>query len=177
MSQQPWNDPSGQQPPGGQQYGAPQYGAPQYGTPQYGGQPQGYPPAPGQWGGPPALSSEDRNWAMFAHLGALIAAFVTGIFAWVPPLIIMVTKGTSSPFVRRQAVESLNFQITVWITSLVGGLVLVLFAIVTLGIGFLVVLPVIFAYFIFYVVVMIIATVRANNGVDYRYPLTLRLVS
>ena len=42
---------------------------------------------------------------------------------------------------------------------------------VLIGFGLIVV------YGIFYLVCVITATVRASNGADYRYPLTLRLVS
>ena len=83
------------------------------------------------------------------------------------PLVIMLTKGKESPFVRRHAVESLNFQISVLIYAAVSA-VLVL---VLIGIALLLALAV------FYVVVVVLATVKAANGQEYRYPLTLRLVS
>ena len=55
-------------------------------------------------------TSQERNWAMAAHLGAFVAAYVAlGLLA---PLIVLLVKGGESPFVRRHAVESLNFQIT-----------------------------------------------------------------
>ena len=87
--------------------------------------------------------------------------------AFLVPLVIMLTKGKESPFVRRHAVESLNFQISVLIYAAVSA-VLVL---VLIGIALLLALAV------FYVVVVVLATVKAANGQEYRYPLTLRLVS
>ena len=56
----------------------------------------------------------EKNWAMIAHMGAFVAAWVAlGLLA---PLFVLLTKGKESEFVRRHAVESLNFQINalVW---------------------------------------------------------------
>ena len=53
------------------------------------------------------------------------------------PLIIMLTIGNQSPYVRKHAVESLNFQISL----LIYGAAAVLFSLVTLGLGLIVVIP------------------------------------
>ena len=123
--------------------------------------PQGY-----GYGQVPAVpTSEERNWALAAHVGTFVAAwFAMGFLA---PLLVMLVKGKDSPFVRRHAVESLNFQITLLI-YLVVSLVL---ALVLIGFVLLVVVG------IFGLVVVILATVKAANGEDYRYPLCIRLVS
>jgi len=79
----------------------------------------------------------------------------------------MVTKGNESAFVRRHAVESLNFQITMIIVWVVG--VVLTFVLI----GFLILL----AQVVFWLIVVIMASVAANNGQEYRYPLTLRMVT
>lgn len=107
---------------------------------------------------------------MFAHIGALIAGVVA--MAFLGPLIVMLAQGNKSPFVRRHAVESLNFQLTLLI-ALVGGVVL---SIVTIGIGLLLFIPGVIIGAIAAVVLVIIAGIKANNGEDFRYPLTIRLV-
>ncbi len=102
---------------------------------------------------------------MAAHLGSLVTAwFALGLVA---PLIVLLVKGGDSPFIRRHAVESLNFQINALVYSVVFGLL------IFVGIG-LVLLPL---YGLFYLICVVIATMRASSGRDYRYPLTLRLVS
>ena len=118
-----------------------------------------------------ALSpSEERTWAMFAHIGALIAAVVA--MAFLAPLLILLVQGPRSPFVRRHAMESLNFQITLLIALATGGALSVL----TLGLALIVVLPVALVIAVAALVFIILASVAANNGEDYRYPWTLRLV-
>src|SRR5687768_2884713 len=71
-------------------------------------------------------TAEERNWALAAHVGTFVAAWVA--LGFLAPLIILLVKGNDSPFVRRHAVESLNFQISLLIylgISLVLALVLI----------------------------------------------------
>ena len=74
-------------------------------------------------------STEERKWAMAAHLcGLLWLAGGSGLiffpfgglvlFTMLGPLIIWLSKGQSMPFVAEQAKESLNFQITVLLLGL-----------------------------------------------------------
>ncbi|HLK94662.1 MAG TPA: DUF4870 domain-containing protein [Nocardioidaceae bacterium] len=116
-------------------------------------------------------TAEERNWAMAAHLGSFVAAYMAlGLLA---PLLVLLVKGNASPYVRRHSVESLNFQITVLIWTAVAFVL----AVVTLGFGLLVILPLAIVVAVFYVVVVVLASVRASGGRHYRYPLTMRLVS
>ena len=58
------------------------------------------------------IGSDDRMWAMMAHL----AMFVFAIFG---PLIIYLVKKEESQFIAEHAREALNFQIAVLIVSLI----------------------------------------------------------
>ena len=117
-----------------------------------------------------APTSQERNWAMAAHLGSFVAAYVAlGLLA---PVVVLLVKGNESRFVRAHAVESLNFQIT----TLIWFVAAVLLGLVTFGLALIVIIPVAIAYAIFYLIVVIIAGVRASGGDAYRYPLTLRFV-
>lgn len=123
------------------------------------------------------ISAEQRQWAMFAHLSALLGGLVTAGWAasigcFIGPLVIWLLKKDSMPFVAEQAREALNFNITV------AGIffILFLFGILTLGIGFLLVIPVMAVIGIAALVFIIIAAIKANDGVSYRYPVSLRLI-
>jgi uncharacterized Tic20 family protein len=110
-------------------------------------------------------SAEERNWAVVAHLGSLLSAwFALGLLA---PLLVLLVKGSSSEFIRRHATESLNFQINALVWSAV--LVVSMFFLV----GFIL-LPL---YGLFYLVQVIVASVRASQGREFRYALTVRLIS
>jgi uncharacterized Tic20 family protein len=124
-----------------------------------------------------AASSEERGWAMAAHLCGLLWLLGSGGLIFLPfgglvlftilgPLIIMLAKGPSMPFAAAQAKESLNFQITVWLL----GMVFALLAVVLIGFVLLWILGVV------NLVLVIIAAIRVSDGAPYRYPFCLRLV-
>lgn len=115
---------------------------------------------------------DERTWAMLGHLSAFAGFIVTGIGCVLGPLIIWLVKRDTLPFAGDQAKEALNFNITV----LIAGAALVLFSIITVGIGLLLAVPLGFALFIYWLIFTIIAAMNASDGVRYRYPLTLRLV-
>lgn len=144
--------PYGQQPPPP----PPPYGPP---VPGYG------PPVPGQPGQPGPLSPSDRTWGCAAHWSAFVAAFVA--LAFLGPLIVLLTQGNSSAYVRRQAVESLNFQLSMLIYIAVSLLSILLL------VG-LVLAPIVG---LLWVVFTLIGTIRSSRGEEYRYPLTIRMVS
>lgn len=121
-------------------------------------------------------SVQERQWAMFAHLSALLGLILTGHwFGWgcfLGPLIIWLVKKDSMPFVDDQAKEALNFNITVAIVFFA----LFVLTLITLGLGVLIAVPVGAIVGIAWLVFTIIAAIRANEGVRYRYPYTLRLI-
>ena len=122
-------------------------------------------------------STEERQWAMFAHLSALLGGILTSGWAgsigcFIGPLIIWLVKKDTMPFVNDQAKEALNFNITVAIVFFA----LFLLALLTLGIGLVISLPLWIIIGIAWLVLTIIAAIKANEGVAYRYPFTLRLV-
>jgi uncharacterized Tic20 family protein len=129
---------------------------------------------------PPPMTSgsseDERMWAMFAHLSALLGGLLTGAFggwgSFLGPLVIWLVKKDTMPFVDSQGKEALNFNITLAIIFLS----LTIFSVVTLGIGLLIAVPVGIIVGIGALVLIVIASIKAKEGVAYRYPLTLRLV-
>jgi uncharacterized Tic20 family protein len=113
------------------------------------------------------VTRDERNWAMLSHLLALIGYFAVPFGNVIAPLIVYLMKKDESQFVADQARESLNFQISLLIYTLISGvLVLIL-------IGFLLLA----AIWVAGIVLTIVASVKAANGEAYRYPLTIRLIS
>ncbi|MDQ1702241.1 MAG: uncharacterized protein QOF57_1493 [Frankiaceae bacterium] len=156
MSQQP-PEPGPEEPPPYQQGQPYQPGPP----PPY---QQGQPYQQGPNDGWRPVSQDERNWAMAAHVGSFVAAYVA--LGFLAPLVVLLAKGNLSPYVRMHAVESLNFQISALIYAAVS-LVLIL---VLIGV------PMLIALGIFYLVTVILGTVAASAGKPYRYPLTIRFV-
>ena len=109
-------------------------------------------------------SKSERDWAMFAHLSTFSGHLIPfGHIAG--PLIIWCLKKDEMPFVNDEGKEALNFQLTMTLAFIVA-------AISLLAIVGFVLLPLVFD-----IVVTIIAAVKANEGVAYRYPLSLRFFS
>ena len=129
-----------------------------------------YPEQPG----PGGLTADERTWGGAAHWSSLVAAFVA--LAFLGPLLVLLVKGNDSPYVRAQAVESLNFQLSMLIYGAVGTVVGAILAIVTLGLGLVVLIPLALAFGAWWLVFTILGSVRSSNGELYRYPLTIRLV-
>jgi len=123
----------------------------------------------------PALSAEERNWAMAAHLTSLILALLTswffGVGGAVGALAIWLIKRDDSTFIAEHAKEALNFNVTMAIIALL----LIGLTIITLGIGALLTLPAAVVIAIVWFVCTIIAAMRAKEGLPYRYPFALRL--
>jgi len=111
------------------------------------------------------LSKEERKWGMACHL-CTFGGFIFPCGNILAPLVIRSVKSESMPFVEDQAKESLNFQITVYLVLIVG------FLLKTVGIGFLLVWPLV----IYVGIAVIIAGFKASKGVSYRYPLAIRFI-
>ena len=75
-------------------------------------------------------------------------------------------KREQSPFINDHGMEALNWQISATIYLIASALMVLL----VVGI---VLLPIVF---VFNLVVVIIATVRASNGEPHRYPLCIRFI-
>ncbi|TQO24311.1 DUF4870 domain-containing protein [Paramicrobacterium agarici] len=198
-----------QQPEYGQQPQQPQYGQPQYGQqqpPQYGQQPpqqgqQPYgqqppqygqqPPHQGQQpygqpqyaqapGAQPLTPQDDKMWAMWSHFG--------GVLAILPSLIIYLVFKDRGPFVRQEAKEALNWQITFLIVSIAWGIIIgILSGIVVTSMiagGSFAAIGGISALFsllswlpyILNLIFSIIGGVKVKGGQPYRYPVNFRFI-
>ena len=117
-------------------------------------------------------TSSTRTWCMLTHLSAL-AAFIVPLGNILGPLVVWLVKREQSPEIDEHGKESLNFQISMSIYIV--ALSAVAFILMLIVIGFLLI-PVIVLLLIADVVFVIIASIRANEGQMYRYPMTIRFV-
>jgi uncharacterized Tic20 family protein len=115
---------------------------------------------------PPVPSQHERRWAMGCHLAALLGIFIpmAGVNL-LGPLVLWLIKRIDGAFIDDQGKEALNFQISLalyafigWLFFLVGGWLLVA-AVRFVGL-----------------IMVIIAAVKAGDGIQYRYPACIRFV-
>jgi uncharacterized Tic20 family protein len=114
---------------------------------------------------PGSLSQEDRNWGLIAHLSSL-SGLIIPLGSVLGPLIVYLVKKDQSAFGADCAKEALNFNLTVVIAAIVCAILWLVF------VGILLSVVLFFAW----VVLTIIAAVRASEGTSYRYPATIRFV-
>ena len=102
---------------------------------------------------------DEKTMAILSHILTLVGGFLA-------PLIIWLIKKDESPFVSEHAKESLNFQITMAICFLI----CLILIIVLIGAFLMGILGII------YLVLVIVATLRASEGKLYRYPFNFRFI-
>ncbi len=107
----------------------------------------------------PEPDKDSKTMAMLSHLLGILLGFLG-------PLIIWLMKKDASPFVDDQGKESLNFQLTLLIGYLIAAATSCIF------IGFLI-FPVVW---IVGLVLSILGTMKANEGLAYRYPVNIRFI-
>lgn len=113
---------------------------------------------------PVAITPSEQTWGGAAHWSAFIGAWLA--LAFLGPLVVLLIKGNESAYVRRQAVEALNFQLSILIYGIISAVLLLLL------VGFIL-LPLVG---LLWLVFTIIGSVKSAQGQLYRYPLTIRLV-
>jgi hypothetical protein len=113
-----------------------------------------------------APSENERTWGMLAHLSALAGLALPLIGIVLGPLLVWLARREESEFVAGHAKEALNFNISVLLGALACVLLMLVF------IGFLLGT----ALFIAWLVMTLIAAIKASEGHPYRYPFSLRLV-
>ena len=112
-------------------------------------------------------TENERTWGMLAHLSALVGLVIPLIGNVLGPLGVSIARADQSAFVAAHAKEALNFNISVTLAAVVCALLMLVF------IGFLLGS----ALFIAWLVMTLIAAIKASEGAAYRYPFSLRLVS
>lgn len=112
-----------------------------------------------------ASSKEDRTWAMIAHLSTLSGSFIP-LGNVLGPLIIWLIKREGSAFVDAHGKEALNFNLSITIYA----------AISTVLIFLVIGAVLLFGLFVLWIVCLILACIKANEGKMYRYPLTIRFI-
>ncbi|MFC5281371.1 DUF4870 domain-containing protein [Arcanobacterium canis] len=117
-------------------------------------------------------SSEERTWAIGAHLSALIAWLVSaGWLAFIGPLVVWVVKKHDSEFVRRASAQSFNFNVGLQVMSWIGWFLTITLIFAWIGI------PLIILSFVLMVWCHLRATIATSNNRLYRYPFQIRILS
>ena len=112
------------------------------------------------------LTQDDRTMGMLCHLASFAGYVIPFFGSIIGPIVIWQMKKDQSEFIDYHGKESLNFQITMAIAYFVS------FILVFVIIGFFL----LFGLAIFNLVIVIIAAIKANEGVRYQYPFNFRFI-
>ena len=115
----------------------------------------------------PGIDRQERTWGMLCHLSAFAGFVVPWVGSVLGPLVVWLVKKEEFTFVDDQGKESLNFQITMLICGVVSGVLAIA------GVGVMLAV----AVAVYDIVMVIVASTRANEGSRYRYPLAIRLIT
>ena len=110
-------------------------------------------------------NKQARTWGMLCHLIALLG-LVGPLLNILGPFVVWLMKKNEFSFVDEQGKESMNFQISVTLLTLLAALLIVV------KIGILLLL----AIWIADVVFVIIASLKTSNGESYQYPFKIKLI-
>ena len=121
-----------------------------------------------------APTGEQQTFRVLAHASAFIQ--LIGIPSVVGPLVIWLLK-RQDPVVEPHARAALNFQLSLLIWFLVGGLVALVALVTIIGIG-LTILIVLFLVALFFaeLIFALLATLAASRGELYTYPFSMKLI-
>jgi uncharacterized Tic20 family protein len=108
-----------------------------------------------------AASQEDKTIALLTHLSGVVLSFIVPLVVW-----LIHRDKPDHAFLNDQAKEALNFQITMAIAFLAC-------SVLTLILIGALLAPLVW---LFDLIFCILAGIKANEGVAYRYPFTLRLI-
>ena len=109
---------------------------------------------------------------MWCHMSAL-AGLVIPFGNLIGPLVVWQMKRNEFPSVDEHGKESLNFQLSVLIYLLAGAVLAFIGTFFCVG---WLLFPVLIVLHFGALVLAVIAGIKANDGVLYRYPLNLRLI-
>jgi uncharacterized Tic20 family protein len=140
--------------------------------------------APGQQPQPayratPATMSpqQERTWGAISHAGAVVAMVCSaGFLGFLASIAVYVVHKDRGPFVRAHAANSINVQISMFIWLVVATVLYVVLGIVTLGVGFLVFLPVFLVPPVVAGILHVIGADKAYNGEWWNPPFTPQFV-
>jgi uncharacterized protein len=107
-----------------------------------------------------------KQWSVLLHLSGFAMFLFPAFGNILAPLVLWILKKEQSPLIDEHGKEVLNFQISMTLYICIS----IPFVILLIGIPAIIVLG------LTQIVCMIIAAIKADEGVLYRYPLTIRFI-
>ena len=121
------------------------------------------------------ISRNDKNYSSITHLSGFAGWFFPfgNILA---PLVLWSVKKNESSFIDEHGKAAVNFQLSIMLYVFLLAILCIPIAIFTLGIGIIAIIIGIIPAVLLKISLIILASIKANNGEDYNYPFTINFI-
>ncbi len=121
------------------------------------------------------ITQNDKNYSSITHLSGFAGWFFPfgNIIA---PLVLWSAKKNESAFIDAHGKSAVNFQLSIILYCILLAILFVPIAILTLGLGIIAVVLGIIPAIILKFILIISASIKANNGEYYKYPFTIEFI-
>jgi uncharacterized Tic20 family protein len=121
------------------------------------------------------ITQNDKNYSSITHLSGFAGWFFPfgNIIA---PLVLWLAKKNESTYIDAHGKSAVNFQLSLVFYCFLLALLIIPIAILTLGLGLIAILLGVIPAVILKFILIISASIKANNGEDYHYPFTIEFI-
>jgi uncharacterized Tic20 family protein len=121
------------------------------------------------------ITQNDKNYSSITHLSGFAGWFIPfgNIIA---PLVLWVAKKNESAYIDSHGKSAVNFQLSLIVYGFLLALLIIPIAIFTLGLGLVAIVLGIIPAIILKFILIISASIKANNGEQYHYPFTIEFI-
>ena len=121
------------------------------------------------------ITQNDKNYSSITHLS---------VFAWwflpfgniIAPIVLWTAKKSESSYINNHGKAAVNFQLSLIVYGFLLALLIIPIAIFTLGLGLVAIVLGIIPAIILKFILIISASIKANNGEQYHYPFTIEFI-
>ncbi|WP_298369905.1 DUF4870 domain-containing protein [uncultured Lutibacter sp.] len=121
------------------------------------------------------ITQNDKNYSSITHL----SGFAGWLFPFgniIAPLVLWAAKKNESTYIDAHGKSAVNFQLSILVYCFLLAILIVPIAILTLGLGLIAIVLGIIPAIILKFILIISASIRANNGEEYHYPFTINFI-
>ena len=121
------------------------------------------------------ITQNDKNYSSITHLSGFAGWFIPfgNIIA---PIVLWTAKKSESSYINNHGKSAVNFQLSLIVYSFLLALLIIPIAIFTLGLGLVAIAIGIIPAIILKFILIITASIKANNGEQYHYPFTIEFI-
>ena len=121
------------------------------------------------------ITQNDKNYSSITHL----SGFAGWLFPFgniIAPLVLWAAKKNESTYIDAHGKSAVNFQLSILVYCFLLAILIVPIAILTLGLGLIAIVLGIIPAIILKFILIISASIRANNGEECHYPFTINFI-